>query len=218
MIRRVLRVHRRRAGSAPTFEEHVVEAGEGWTLLDALESLRRRAAPDLAYRHSCHHGSCGTCGVRVDGVERLACLTSLAELPGEPVTVEPLRGLPVVADLAVDPSPLLAGLDASWSSTRQAEGRPEGEERFEDCIECGCCLSACPVSAAAPAFLGPAALAAIARELDKRPGREAELLALAGSDRGEALCERHVECSRRCPTGVSPARHIATLRRRLGRG
>ena len=37
--------------------------------------------------------------------------------------------------------------------------------RFEDCIECAACVSACPVSGSDASFKGPAALAALEREL-----------------------------------------------------
>ena len=37
---------------------------ETTTLLEALEELRAKQVPDLLYRHSCHHGSCGTCACR----------------------------------------------------------------------------------------------------------------------------------------------------------
>ncbi len=36
---------------------------------------------------------------------------------------------------------------------------------------------------------------------------------MAGSKRGERLCERSVNCSRVCPNKVYPARHIADLRK-----
>jgi succinate dehydrogenase / fumarate reductase iron-sulfur subunit len=66
-------------------------------------------------------------------------------------------------------------------------------------------------------FMGPAALAALNREYQKTPHRQAALLALAGGERGERWCASHLKCSRVCPTAVYPARHIMDLRRRLGR-
>jgi succinate dehydrogenase / fumarate reductase iron-sulfur subunit len=63
--------------------------------------------------------------------------------------------------------------------------------------------------------LGPAVLAAANNELKKSPPKAEEFLFLAGSARGEKLCERALNCSRVCPTGVYPARHIADLRRIL---
>jgi len=38
---------------------------------------------------------------------------------------------------------------------------------------------------------------------------------MAANKNGERLCERALNCSRVCPTGVYPARHIADLRRLL---
>ena len=84
-------------------------------------------------------------------------------------------------------------------------------ERFEDCIECGSCMSACPVS---NAFLGPAPLAFIHRSLQKGEGaRTGVFIDLVQSPEGVAGCERHIECSRVCPSRVYPAKHIAELKR-----
>ena len=63
--------------------------------------------------------------------------------------------------------------------------------------------------------MGPAALAAIRNEMLKSPSAADDLLSRAGSGRGERWCERASACSRVCPTGVYPARHIADLRREL---
>jgi succinate dehydrogenase/fumarate reductase-like Fe-S protein len=60
-------------------------------------------------------------------------------------------------------------------------------------------------------------LAAVNNELKKSPQNSEGLLSLAGSERGERLCERAVNCSRVCPNKVYPARHIADLRKLLGR-
>jgi succinate dehydrogenase/fumarate reductase iron-sulfur protein len=46
--------------------------------------------------------------------------------------------------------------------------------RLEDCIECGLCLSACPVAATSHDYVGPAALAAAERLLEEPRGVERE--------------------------------------------
>jgi succinate dehydrogenase / fumarate reductase, iron-sulfur subunit len=203
------------------FESFRVGVEEGATVLDALERIRRELEPGLMYRHSCHHGSCGTCACRVNGVERLACTTRLRDLGAEAVTLEPLRGFPVVADLVVDVRGFFADIDPAWDCLRAVAppaGAAAGEgglQRFEDCIECGACVSACPVDRAQPGFMGPAALAAVNAQRLKHPAEEPALLALAGTERGQARCERALRCSQVCPTGVFPARHILELRKRL---
>lgn len=221
-VRRTLRILRGRPATGETarFVDLDVDVPAEATVLDALESARIHIAPDLAYRHSCHHSSCGTCAAKIGGEERLTCVTKLADLPEDPVVLEPLDGFQVIADLAVDPAPLLRSIPPEWSYHRPDEAAAEGAgigktdpaERFEDCIECGACVSACPVTTEDPDFLGPAALAALNRQLEKGAD-EAPLLALAATPNAEPMCDRHIACSRRCPTGVAPAKHIFLLRR-----
>jgi succinate dehydrogenase / fumarate reductase iron-sulfur subunit len=200
------------------FEEVRPQVEEATTVLEVLERLRG-TDPTLMYRRSCHHGSCGTCACRINGRERLACTTRVLELDAEVVTVEPLRKLRKMGDLVVDPTDFFREYPLDWHTLRPSEAQPEAKPpeglrrytRLENCIECGACVSACPVGD----FLGPAVLAGLNRERLERPDREEPLLHLAGGDRGVRKCERALECSRVCPTSVYPARHIEQLRRRL---
>jgi succinate dehydrogenase / fumarate reductase iron-sulfur subunit len=201
----------------PRFQSYAVTADERTTVLEALEQIRRTQDTGLMYRHSCHHSSCGTCACRVNGIERLACTTRLLELATDPVTLEPLRWFRVVADLVVDMAGFYTDIEPGWDTLRPIDATRQGAvglQRFENCIECGACVSVCPVDKLQPGFMGPAALAAINNQLDKHPEEAGDLLALAGSERGERRCERALLCSRVCPTEVYPARHIMELRRR----
>ena len=218
----VFRVYRFRPGQpeAARYDETSFAVQESTTVLEVLERLRGRD-PSLMFRHSCHHGSCGTCACRINGRERLACTTRVLELGTDLVTVEPLNKLRRDGDLVVDPAdllreypPHLQTLRASeWLSGAQPPEELSGYTRLENCIECGACLSACPVND----FLGPALLAAINRERVNRPDSAARMLELAGSERGVGKCRRALECSRVCPTGVYPARHIEELRKLSGK-
>jgi succinate dehydrogenase / fumarate reductase, iron-sulfur subunit len=212
---------RTRPGEAepPRFQSFDLSLEPGATVMDGLEAIRLGQDPGLLYRHSCHHASCGTCACRINGTERLACVTTVRELGTEEVVLEPLSGFPCVGDLVVDMTRLFRDMPMDWSCLRPSESRPgvpvaEGVgryERLEDCIECGACVSACPVSRRDSAFLGPAGLAAANREARKTPQRAAALLEPARSGRGAPRCERALRCSRVCPTGVYPARHIQEL-------
>jgi len=214
------RVFRFRAGDPDSarFEEATLPVNETTTVLDVLERLRG-GDPPLMYRHSCHHGSCGTCACRINGRERLACTTRVLDLDAKVVTVEPLRKLQPVGDLVVDPVDFFREYPSEWQTLRGSEWQPEasppvdlpGFTRLENCIECRACVSACPVEN----FLGPAVLAGLNRERANHPGKEAQLLELAECDRGVWKCKRALECSRVCPTGVYPARHIQELRKKL---
>jgi succinate dehydrogenase/fumarate reductase iron-sulfur protein len=192
------------------FTAYKVEAAEAMTLLDALEVIRHTREPGLRYRHSCHHGSCGTCGALVDGKERLLCVTPL---PAEgTVTIEPLRKMALVGDLAVDPGAFYSEMPEKAGYLRPSGTGREGAVQLDACIECGICVSACPVTAS---FVGPAALAAADADRDADPGHEGAALDFASGPRGVDACASHFECSRACPQGVAPGRRIAALRRSL---
>ena len=205
------------------FETYPVKVDPHMSVMDTLEKIRLHQQPTLVYRHSCHHGSCGTCACRINGTEALACTTKVMALDSPEVRLEPLNGFEPIADLAVAVAPLFRDIDPGWSYLRAAEAVGNAEAnfdnqrygRFENCIECGSCVSACPVSQTGKQFMGPAVLAAIHRELLKSPSKTEELLELAGGQRGERWCQRALACSRVCPTGVYPARHIADIRRHL---
>jgi succinate dehydrogenase / fumarate reductase, iron-sulfur subunit len=214
-------------GAGPRFDEFRVPAGLRTTVLDALLAVRRRQDPGLTVRHSCLHGSCGTCGMRVNGREVLACVTRLDGL-GDPVVVEPLAGAPVAGDLVVDMDHVYrrlepVGRDLVRASERAGTNdRKTGPgpalkdlERFEDCIECGLCLSACPI-AGDPRFLGPAALAAAERLLEEPRGADPKaVLGLVDDAHGAWRCHAAFECSAVCPAGVGPGEAIMRLRGRL---
>jgi succinate dehydrogenase / fumarate reductase iron-sulfur subunit len=207
----------------PRYQEFSLAADPDMSVLDALEAIRLTQDSSLMYRHSCHHSSCGTCACKINGRERLTCITKIKELKGNPITLAPLDGFKVSGDLVVDISPFYDDISEDWSYLKKscngkATQLPEGIkgfERFENCIECGACISACPVTHKNSGFIGPAVLAALSNELKKSPHKSEGLLETAGNVRGERLCERALNCSRVCPTGVYPARHIADLRQLL---
>jgi succinate dehydrogenase/fumarate reductase iron-sulfur protein len=88
--------------------------------------------------------------------------------------------------------------------------------RLEDCIECGLCLSACPVAATSHDYVGPAALAAAERLLEEPRGVKPEdVLAWAGRPEGVWRCHVGFECTRACPADAIPAERIMALRREL---
>jgi succinate dehydrogenase / fumarate reductase iron-sulfur subunit len=206
--------------------EYAVEIPSEAYVLDALEAAQRQDKT-LLFRHSCHHASCGSCGMRVNGKERLACITMISEIrrPGNLVVLEPLRNFPIIADLVIDPEHFLSQLDAVDMPPVGMEN-PENElkgppkySHFENCIECGLCFSACPVVGSDKYYLGPAALAAARRVLDGQTGKEASpVWELIDDDHGIWRCHGVFECTQVCPAGVDPAGGIMTLRQRLLRG
>jgi succinate dehydrogenase / fumarate reductase iron-sulfur subunit len=229
---RVLRISRRRSGDPkPHFDDFEIEIEPGDTVLDALLRIRRTKEPSLVFRHSCMHVSCGTCGVRINGRESLACDTKVDSLPAkpaktaQPIKVEPLANQRPVADLATDMVDFYARFEAAdLPLVRNADVASGGEPpdgtkafgRFENCIECGLCLSACPIARTNHDYIGPAALAAAARIVEEPRGRElGPVLALAAEPDSVWSCRTALECSVVCPSAVEPALALLTLRRHI---
>lgn len=205
------------------------------TLIQAFEYIQAYLDRSVLFRRSCFHGSCGTCGVVVNGKKVLACLVRMADLDERELRVDPLAVFPVIGDVAINPAKLYAQLPEERQYLRNSDKRaavpdagaratpatPDGAatlatppQRLEDCIECGLCETACPITAP---FLGPAALAAYQRELINRPERRAEILQRVGAPDGVGPCKTHYACSKVCPTGVYPSGKIAQLRKELAK-
>jgi succinate dehydrogenase iron-sulfur subunit len=201
------------------------------SVLDLIERAWAEGDRTLVFRHACHHASCGTCAVRVDGRERLPCITPINEVWNgrAPLTIEPLRNVPLVADLAIDPAPIVARIAALRlpyvrtveSEVRAASGVSDdpdvgAAERFEDCIECLACISACPVAAGDPEYLGPAVLAAADRVAEEPRHEEVRrALDMVNTEHGVWQCRSIWACTAVCPSSVDPATRIMDLRRRL---
>ena len=108
-----------------------------------------------------------------------------------------------VLPLAEEPAPTLGN-----------PPRPEDMQiiRLADCIECGLCISACPIALTTPTYLGPAVLAGAQQHgLDGNRS----LLALVDSQDGVWRCHSAFECSAVCPSNVDPARRIMDLRKQV---
>jgi succinate dehydrogenase / fumarate reductase, iron-sulfur subunit len=213
-----------RGNSKPHFDEFDADPKPGTTVLDVLIE-RRRHDPSLVIRHSCMHGSCGTCGVRINGRETLACDTQVADLKTAAVKVEPLANQRLVADLATDMVDFYARFEAAGLPiARSVEGgsaapTPESVKvytRFEDCIECGLCLSACPIARVDRSYIGPAALAAAARVVEEPRGQPlGPVFALAAEPDSVWRCRDAMQCTAVCPSAVDPAGALFRLRRKV---
>jgi succinate dehydrogenase/fumarate reductase iron-sulfur protein len=206
---RHLRVYRVNSGDGDShFDEFDVPNEAGTTLLEALRWIQLNHDRSLSLRHSCLHASCGTCGVRVNGREELACVCDLAE-HGDDIRVEPLANLPTLTDLVVDMRPFYDRLPKR-PLIRVSE-TPRTDHRFvrlEDCLECALCVSACPV--VANGFAGPAALAAAARSSERD-----DVLAWINGPEGVWQCTTCMACVDRCPAGLDPMGSIVDMRRAL---
>jgi succinate dehydrogenase iron-sulfur subunit len=218
---RDLRVFRYKRGDPTSrFDTFDVPVGPKTTVLEALRWIQLHRDRTLALRHSCFHASCGTCGLQVNGREVLGCVTAVADL-GRVITVEPLANIPVLTDLVVDMRDFYERFPDEIAITRVSEALPTATSpdgidaftRYEDCIECGLCLSACPVAATSDDYLGPAALAAAQRLIEEPRGLDpSRILEWADDPVGAWRCHAAFECTEACPSNVHPAERIMALR------
>jgi len=85
----------------PTYKTYEVPYQEGLLLLTAIKYVRDNIDDTLAFRDYCCGCSwCMSCTMMVDGEGMRTCSRVLH--PGEEILVEPMRGYPVIKDLAVD--------------------------------------------------------------------------------------------------------------------
>ncbi|MCQ1535854.1 succinate dehydrogenase/fumarate reductase iron-sulfur subunit [Methanosarcina sp. KYL-1] len=133
-----------------TFE---LDPSPGMTVLSALFKIQEEMDDSLAFRYSCRGAVCGSCGVLINKVPRLACRTRVESLPGgegqvklrhfpgmeetvswdpkEEVLVESLPNLVKIKDLVVDMDKFFEFYRAVEPTFKPASEAPE-KERLMD--------------------------------------------------------------------------------------
>jgi succinate dehydrogenase / fumarate reductase iron-sulfur subunit len=226
---RIKRFHKEKDPPQWTETFHV-EPRKGMNLLEAMLRIQDEQDGTLAFRYSCRGAVCGSCAMRVNGKDVLACRTHVEELLGKPVSVEPLSLFPVIRDLIVDMSvffdnyrkikPYLHGkLASSDREYLMDEAKRKEIDPYINCILCGICFGTCPAFEKDPQFLGPAMLAKAYRFLiDPRDRRVGEILNNMNKQSGVWGCKTVFNCVRVCPKQVPPTHAIVKMRgKNLGR-
>lgn len=230
----VLKVYRanRLAGESAHYDSIEVPVQRWTTVLDALLHAKEYKDPSIAIRYSCRMASCGSCGMKINGIPRLACYTKVSELEGSTITVEPLANFPHMRDLVTDFSqffshhrnmqPYIQNEHADIKDREKLSEfmqSPEDLDRFLQfsyCIKCGLCYSACPTVATDTKFPGPQALSQAYRYfIDNRDTAGKERTNIVDDKHGIWRCHFAGSCSSVCPKGVDPALGIQLLRGHL---
>ena len=129
----------------PYWQDFDVEMYSTDRVLDALHKIKWDQDGTLAFRRSCAHGICGSDAMRINGRNRLACKTLLKDLDtSKPITVEPIKGLPVEKDLIVDMEPFFQSyrevmpflINKGHEPTRERLQSADDRERFDDTTKC----------------------------------------------------------------------------------
>jgi succinate dehydrogenase/fumarate reductase iron-sulfur protein len=223
------KVFRKKGEEAPRYDEFKLEVDPDEYVLDGVERIWAFHDRSLTYRHACHHSTCGACGMRVNGTEKLTCITPIRDVThdGGVIRMEPLRNFTLISDLAVDMGAMYTRMDkvgqrsvnSDANEAFQSEHRPAGpvEEgtdyiRLSDCIECGLCISACPITASSAEYFGPAVLAGAHQHGIKN---DDQVFNLADCEDGVWRCHSAFECTAVCPSFVDPGERIMDLRKQI---
>ncbi len=203
--------------SEPHLQAFDVPYDETMSVLDALGYIKDTLDSSLSYRWSCRMAICGSCGLMVNKVPKLACKAFLRDYP-DGLTIEPLANFAIEKDLIVDMTPFIERLEAIkpyiLGNDRTPEEGPNNQtpeqmaryKQFAGCINCGLCYSACPQFGLNPEFIGPAALTLAHRyNLDSRDHGEKERMTLINGENGAWGCTFVGYCSEVCPKNVDPA-------------
>ncbi len=220
-----LRIRRQDGPAQPEtarWEEFELELVPGMTVAEALAAIARqplatsgvKVAP-VAWECGCFEQACGSCAMLINGQARLACAVQLAELGSRRRAIElaPLAKFPVVRDLIVDRSRVRTDRVSveTWIESDGREGMaPMPSEVYRDrlrlaeCIDCGCCLEACPEYGPHTDFVGASVVNRV--ELANshplgalRASRRLERLMRPG---GIADCGQAENCVEMCPVRI----------------
>ncbi|ATF09572.1 succinate dehydrogenase/fumarate reductase iron-sulfur subunit [Candidatus Enterovibrio altilux] len=187
------------------------------SVLDALGYIKDNLHKDLSYRWSCRMAICGSCGLMINNMPKLACKVFLRNCP-DGVTLEPLANFPIEKDLIVDMTSFIERLEAikpyiigndrklADGPNKQTPKQMARYKQFADCINCGLCYAACPQFGLNSEFIGPAALTLAHRyNLDSRDNGTKERMKLINGKNGAWGCTFVGYCSTVCPKSVDPA-------------
>ena len=171
--------------TAPHSAFYDVPYDEQTSLLDALGYIKDNLAPDLSYRWSCRMAICGSCGMMVNKVPKLACKTFLRDYT---------KGINRTPD---------------QGPNKQTPAQMAKYHQFSGCINCGLCYAACPQFGLNPEFIGPAAITLAHRyNEDSRDHGKKERMAQLNGQNGVWTCTFVGYCSEVCPKHVDPAAAI----------
>ena len=213
----------------PRWQTFTVQAEPTDRVLDALHTVRWEQDGTLAFRRSCAHGVCGSDAMVINGANALACVVLVKDAGGDggTITVEPIRGLPVIKDLVVDMEPFFAQYrsvlpylvnadDPGYTERLQS---PEERARYDDttkCILCAACTTACPIYWGNSQYVGPAAIVNAHRFVfDSRDQAGERRLDVLNQRSGVWRCRTAFSCSEACPRGIKVTQAIEEVKRAL---
>ena len=216
------------SGENPRMDTYEVDMATcGPMVLDALLKIKNELDPTLTLRRSCREGVCGSCAMKIDGTNTLACTKAIGDVSGD-VKVYPLPHMPVIKDLVPD----LTHFYAQYASIKpwlQSITPPPERERLQskedrakldglyECILCACCSTSCPSYWwNGDRYLGPSILLQAYRWIvDSRDEFTGERLDSLEDPFRLYRCHTIMNCTKTCPKGLNPAKAIAEIKKMM---
>ena len=210
----------------PHWETYQVRVEDTDRVVDALHEVKWHQDGTLSFRRSCVHGVCGSDAMVINGANALACVLLVKDV-GTKITVEPIRGLPVIKDLVVDMEPFFAQYksvlpylinsgDPGYEERKQS---PEERARFDDttkCILCAACTTSCPIYWGNDSYVGPAAIVNAHRFIfDSRDEAAADRLDILNQRSGVWRCRTAFSCTEACPRDIKITQAIQEVKRAI---
>lgn len=223
---RIMRYHPE-TDDKPRWQTFSLPVEEEMTILDVLNEIHWYHDGTLAYRRSCRSAICGSCAMKVNGINVLACETPVHRFRGSRLKIEPLPGFPIIKDLVVDMEGffdkirvikpfLVVDRPTPEKEFRQS---PEDFEKIREaatCILCGACTSACPSLWSNEDYLGPAALLKAYRFIfDSRDDLSLERLEQINDRNGIWRCHNIFNCMEACPKHIQITEYLSRLKVRI---
>ncbi len=207
----------------PHWVDYTGEFDSDSTILDVLNDIHWKIDGSLAYRRSCRSGICGSCAMKVNGQNILACETPIHKFKGK-IKIEPLPGFAIIKDLVVDMDLFFEKLKKVKPYLVVDKPLPDKEftqspEEFEyiresvTCILCGACTSSCPSLWGNEDYLGPAALLKAYRFIfDTRDDGANERMDIVNDKNGIWRCHTIFNCMEACPKDIKITEYLSRLK------
>ena len=206
----------------PVWQAFDVPFTEDMSVLQGLQYIKDELDGSLSYRWSCRMAICGSCGMMVEGIPKLACKTFLRDYYPGVVRIEALAHFPIERDLVIDMGDFITKLESitpyivadtprslSAGENLQTPAQLQRYEQFSSCINCLLCYAACPQYGLNSKFIGPGAMALLHRyNMDSRDAGNDLRMPLVHAEEGVFNCTAVGYCSEVCPKNVDPANAV----------
>ena len=182
-------------------------------LLKALYDIKINIDSTLTFRCGCKSGVCGSCALKVNGVEKLACKSRIKDSD----LIEPMSNSNIIKDLVVDVSHetfLIKKTNSFIEENIEIELSQKDIKIIDlqsNCILCNSCFSSCPVYDVNKDFLGPFALTRALRYINDKKNASRTNIVSSIQSNGIWDCTLCSACTLVCPQGIDPKADIMQL-------